>query len=86
MSATFIAPQPDTETKTDSLYDAIDRYAQTYDELARLQRASARIILDALDRSFPPSSERTHVRERVLNTLAWYRKEIERWVSEQTEV
>ncbi len=85
MSATFTTPPLETEERTASLYDAIDRYSQTYEELARLQRASARIILDALDRSFPPSSERTQVRERILNTLAWYRKEIERWVSEQPE-
>ncbi len=68
-----------------SLAAAVDGYAQAFEDLAYFQRASARLILDALDRNFPPSNERTQVRERVLNTLAWYRKEIERWVSLQTE-
>ncbi len=94
MSATFTARLVDTdelcdcptvERPTESLSDAVEGYAQTFEQMAYLQRASARLILDALDRSFPPSNERTQVRERVLSTLAWYRKEIERWVSLQAE-
>ncbi len=73
------------ERPTESLSDAVDEYARAFEQMAYLQRASARLILDALDKSFPPSNERTLVRERVLSTLAWYRKEIERWVSLQQE-
>ncbi len=69
--------------ETESFTAAVDEYAKAFEQLAYLQRASARLILDALDRSFPPSAERTQVRERVLNTLAWYRKEIERWLEHE---
>ncbi len=66
---------------TGSLVEAVDEYAKARQELIYLQRASARMILDALDKHFPPSQERTQVRQRVLDTLAYYRKEVDRWAS-----
>ncbi len=78
MSATS-TPQPQNE-ETGSLIDAAVGSQQSRDELlAFLQRASARQTLDALDKNFPPSVERSRVRERILDTLAWYTKEVNRW-------
>ena len=63
----------------DSICDA--EYAQAHTQLGYLQRASARMILDVLAQQFPPSEARTLVRTRVLDTLAYYAKEVERWAS-----
>ncbi len=70
-----------TPAETESLVEAVDGYARANAELTYLQRASARMILDALDQHYPPSEDRTQVRQRVLDTLAYYAKEVERWAS-----
>ncbi len=86
MSATSTRQSQSEETE--SLIDAAVGYQQTRDELlAYLQRASARQALDALDKAFPPSVERSRVRERILDTLAWYTNEVNRWAcSLQAEI
>ncbi len=78
MSATSTR-QPQSKEETASLIDAAVGYQDAVDQLAYLQRASARMALDALDKAFPPSVERSRVRERILDTLAWYTKEVNRW-------
>ncbi len=77
MSATNTR-QPQNK-ETDSLIDAAVGYQLASDELAYLQRAAARIALNALDNAYPPSMERSRVRTRILDTLAWYSKEVNRW-------
>ncbi len=76
MSATS-THQPNRETG--SLAEAAEEYQHAFDELQYLHRASARMALDALDKQFPPSAERARVRTRILDTLAWYTKEVNRW-------
>lgn len=66
---------------TESLTEATANYAALYVELVHLQRAAASQILNALDREFPVSQARLKVRKAVLDGLAHYSREVQRWVS-----
>ncbi len=73
--------KPEKHRETQSYTEAVAGYSDTYKSLVYLQRASARMVLDQLDKSYPPSSERSRVRQMLLDTLAWYTREVERWAS-----
>lgn len=73
------------KAKTDSLIEAIVKVSELSDYLGHLQRASARQILDKLDVVEVEDSERTAIRKRVLDVLAWYRAEVEEWVASQSK-
>ncbi|MBI5305516.1 MAG: hypothetical protein HY868_25530 [Chloroflexi bacterium] len=72
-----------TQAKTDdSLSAKVEQYAKEYAVLNHLRRAAACMILAELDVKFPPSDERIAVRKAVMDSLGWYSREVQRWVSQ----
>jgi uncharacterized protein involved in copper resistance len=72
-----------SKVETSGLVDAIGRYVEAdalLDLIQHLEKASAKIILDKLDVVMEPGDDRAAIRRRILDTLAWYRTEINRWV------
>jgi DNA polymerase III gamma/tau subunit len=85
MSANSSAQRAPKPKATSSLVDAVSGYVdyqELLDLLTHLERASARMVLDKLDQVMEPGEDRAVVRRRLLDTLAWYRAEIIRWVSQ----
>jgi hypothetical protein len=70
---------------TTGLIATLDRYDADYRYLRHLERAAAKMVLDTLDTTIPPTKERDAVRQKLLDVLAWHRKEIIRWLASQSE-
>ncbi|MFA4987968.1 MAG: hypothetical protein WC712_15420, partial [Candidatus Brocadiia bacterium] len=66
-----------------SLMQTVDAYSEFYQQSRHMERATVRMILDALDTRFPPSVDRTAVREMVLKSIAWMRSEMERFFQQE---
>ena len=69
----------------ESLISALDQYDYVYRELRRLERSTARMMLDKLDEVYPPSPKRDEMREYLLDRLAWQSGKVAKWLKVQWE-
>lgn len=50
-------------------------------KLVTNEKATAHKILDVLDETYPPSPDRDRVRKAILDSLAWSREEMHKWLN-----
>jgi len=73
--------------ETTGLVDAVGCWVETEELLKfvdHLERASARMMLDQLDVVMPPGKDRQVIRNRVLDVLEWYKREMLRWLESES--
>lgn len=77
-----ISSLPD-KAATTGLVDAVDKFDRARRALY-LQRAAQRMIMDEVDEHLERGTEEQRaIRKRVMDTIAWYRNEIEKWVTQE---
>ena len=75
------------QTETNSLVEAFAKLETTTEalrKLRQLERVAAKQILDSLDKAMPESVERSVLRRNILDTLAFYRRQMSKFLEEQT--
>jgi len=81
MNATSSTQKVNSDTEVTT---ALKRLRNDLEKLKQIEKRAARRTLNDLDRLYPPSKERTELRTKILDTLAWYRQQIASWLEQQT--
>ena len=72
----IVAPGRPPSNLSGSLVQATDNFLTNKAALNHRQRACAKMILEALEKNFPPSTSRDAVRQEILKKLVWFETEI----------